>query len=95
MLRLLRLRVIESVFQELYRVLKDHAPLVFVVDLSRSPYLSSEAIGNLVGLYKRCLRLGHKLRVTGLSADLQELFSALHLDLLLPLFATLEEATAP
>jgi len=83
-----------QVFRDIQAVLEEALPRVLVVDLCQVPYLSSVAIGRLIGLYKACLRVSTGLRLAGLSPSLADVFRQTRIDTLLPSFSDVEAAAA-
>ena len=56
-----------------------------VLDLSGVDYLSSAALGAIVGLYKRVTQSGGQLRLCGVNDQITELFQVMRLDTVLSL----------
>jgi len=52
----------------------------FVFDFSRVTYMSSSALGMLIGLQRRVARKGARLKLTGIQDDIMEVFRITQLD---------------
>jgi anti-anti-sigma regulatory factor len=62
------------------------------VDLSATNGLSSLALGQLVTLHATCLRVGHDLRLCGVSGALRGVFAATKLDQVFSFYSNLNDA---
>lgn len=63
-----------------------------VVDLSRSDYCGSTALGLFLKLWKQARRNGGRMALYGLSENEREVFATMKLDTLWPICATRDEA---
>jgi len=70
---------------------KEHTP-VTILDLSEVEYMDSAGMGAIINYYVSAQRRGHKLIAAGLNFRVIELFKLTHVDSLIPMAATLEEA---
>jgi len=60
------------------------------IDLSGVEYISSAGVGMLVSMLKRCHQNGLELALTGMNAEVRELFSLTRLDEVFPIASDLE-----
>jgi anti-sigma B factor antagonist len=65
-----------------------------VVDLEKVRFLDSSGIGLLMGVYRRIREHGGSLRLTGPSPQVRRVLELTRVTTLLPIFATVDEATA-
>jgi len=72
---------------------KEHPP-VTILDLSRVEYMDSAGIGAIINFYVSSQRRGTKLIAAGTNYRVVELFKLTHVDSLIPMTATVEEAEA-
>jgi anti-sigma B factor antagonist len=72
---------------------RDNAP-VTILDLSGVPYMDSAGMGVIINYYVSAQRRGHKLIAAGTNFRVIELFKLTHVDALIPMTATVEEAEA-
>jgi anti-sigma B factor antagonist len=63
-----------------------------IVDLSGVPYMDSAGLGAMLGVLASCQRQDRGFAVTGLSERIRTLFQVTHVDGLIPVFSTVEEA---
>jgi anti-sigma B factor antagonist len=69
----------------------NHSP-VTILDLSGVEYMDSAGMGAIINFYVSSQRRGHKLIAAGVNDRVIELFKLTHVDSLIPLTATVEEA---
>ena len=69
----------------------DHAPIT-ILDLSGVEYMDSAGMGAIINFYVSSQRRGNKLIASGVNSRVIELFKLTHVDSLIPLTATVEEA---
>ena len=72
---------------------KEHAP-VTIFDLSGVPYMDSAGLGVIINYYVSAKRRDHKVIVAGTCSRVLELFKLTHVENIIPMTATLEEAEA-
>lgn len=92
--RILRLTgplVLQNIF-ELQRDLASEHPQVAIFDLSGVPYMDSAGMGVIANYYVSATRRGQKVLVAGTTARVLELFKMTHVDKVIPLAASVEEA---
>jgi anti-anti-sigma factor len=79
-------RLSEENYEELHEALREASALAraLVVDMRNVQYLSSRAIGLLVGVYKRQKEAGGVLVLAGLRPQVGEILSSVNLDRLFP-----------
>jgi anti-sigma B factor antagonist len=70
---------------------KAHTP-VTVIDLSGVEYMDSAGMGAIINYYVASQRRGNKLIASGVNDRVVELFKLTHVDSLIPMTATVEEA---
>ena len=70
---------------------KDHTP-VTVLDLTGVEYMDSAGMGAIINFYVSTQRRGQKLIAAGVNTRVMELFKLTHVDSLIPITATVEEA---
>lgn len=70
---------------------KEHPPLT-IIDLSDVPYMDSAGMGAIINYYVSAQRRGTKLIAAGPNFRVVELFKLTHVDALIPMAATAEEA---
>lgn len=63
-----------------------------IFDLSGVPYMDSAGMGVIANYYVSATRRGQKLVVAGASPRVLELFKLTHVDTVIPLAASVEEA---
>ena len=76
-------------------VTRDGGTAVHILDLAGVPYMDSAGLGMIASQYARCYTEGIRLIAVGVSARVMEQFKMTRLDTLIPMAATVEEATAP
>jgi anti-anti-sigma factor len=69
------------------------APTLNVFDLSDVPYMDSSGLGMVVRHYVRCQDNGVRFLASGVNARVLELFKLTNVDTVIPLIATVEEAS--
>ena len=84
--------VVDGVFTEIEEAVGKIYATTVVVDLSGMLCSSSHALGKLVALHVTCLRLGHRLRLSGLSKALYGIFISARLGSVFSMYTTAEEA---
>lgn len=67
-------------------------PALTVIDLTAVPYMDSAGMGLVMNHYVRCQSNGAKMIVVGANQRVLDLFKVTHVDTVLPLAATVEEA---
>lgn len=72
---------------------KEHPP-VTILDLSEVEYMDSAGMGAIINYYVAAQRRGNKLVAAGANYRVIELFKLTHVDSLIPMAATAEEAEA-
>src|SRR5271170_4127314 len=70
---------------------KEHTP-VTILDLSDVPYMDSAGMGAIINYYVSAQKRGYKLIAAGSNYRVVELFKLTHVDSLIPMAATVEEA---
>jgi anti-sigma B factor antagonist len=70
---------------------KEHTS-VTIIDLSEVPYMDSAGIGAIINFYVSAQRRGNKLIAAGSNYRVVELFKLTHVDTLIPMAATVDEA---
>ena len=68
-----------------------HSP-VTILDLSGVEYMDSAGMGAIINYYVSSQRRGHKLIAAGVNQRVLELFKLTHVDSLIPITASVEEA---
>src|ERR1700745_735543 len=69
----------------------DRTP-VTVLDLTGVEYMDSAGMGAIINFYVSAQRRGQKLIAAGVNTRVMELFKLTHVDSLIPITATVEEA---
>lgn len=72
--------------------LRSQTPPVTILDLSGVPYMDSAGMGAVIGYFVSCEKLSRKLLVSGVNYRVLELFKLTHVERLIPIFPTVEEA---
>ncbi len=72
--------------------LRKEESAVTVLDMSEVPYMDSTGAGELVNYYVHCQRVGSRLVIAGSTPRVLDLFRVTHIETILPLAATVEEA---
>jgi anti-anti-sigma factor len=72
----------------------EQPPTLNIIDLTHVPYMDSTGLGRLVTHYVHCKGKGVHMVVAGASPRVIELFKITHVDTVVPLAATIEEADA-
>lgn len=86
---------LESIAQELYRLIDEQDRRRIVLDFEKVQYLSSQAIGILLAMQRKLSGLsGSRLLLCGVGARLMELLRITRLDRVLTVKATQEDALA-
>jgi anti-sigma B factor antagonist len=67
---------------------------VTILDLSGVPYMDSAGMGAIINYYVAAQRRGNKLIAAGTNERVIELFKLTHVDALIPMTSTVEEAEA-
>jgi anti-sigma B factor antagonist len=67
-------------------------PPVTILDLSDVTHMDSAGMGVILKYYVSAQRRGHRVIAAGMNARLIDLFKLTHVDALIPMAATLEEA---
>lgn len=65
---------------------------VTILDLSGVPYMDSAGMGVIINFYVSAQRRGHKLIASGVTPRVLELFQLTHVDALIPMTATVDDA---
>src|SRR5271170_28564 len=81
-----------SNFFALKAELEKSPALVTIIDLTEVPYMDSAGMGAIINYYVSAQRRGHKLIAAGANYRVVELFKLTHVDSLIPMTATTEEA---
>jgi len=84
--------ILLSNFFALKAELEKENPPVTILDLSEVEYMDSAGMGAIINYYVSAQRRGHKLIAAGLNFRVIELFKLTHVDSLIPMAATAEEA---
>ncbi len=69
------------------------SPAINIFDLTDVPYMDSSGLGMVIRHYVRCQDEGVRFIVAGPSARVLELFKLTNVDTVIPLIATVEEAS--
>jgi len=86
---------LESIQQQLFELVDEQDKRLLILDFSKVEYLSSQAIGIVIGLNRRLAKLPHsKLILCGVNAKLTELLKITRLDKVLTVKPTQKEAVA-
>jgi anti-sigma B factor antagonist len=85
--------VIQEIFALQSALNGDYAP-VTIFDLSGVPYMDSAGMGVIINYYVGAKRRDHKVIVAGTSKRVLELFKLTHVDSIIPMTETVEEAEA-
>ena len=72
---------------------KEQKPLT-ILDLTEVEYMDSAGMGAIINYYVSAQRRGNKLIAAGCNYRVVELFKLTHVDSLIPMTATVEEAEA-
>ncbi|MDB5173027.1 MAG: anti-anti-sigma factor [Phycisphaerales bacterium] len=84
---------LERIAQGLYRLVDEDGAKLVLMDFTPVEYLSSQAIGMVVGLHKKVSQIpGGKLALCGVGPQLLQLLKITRLDRLLKVFKTQKEA---
>jgi anti-sigma B factor antagonist len=84
---------LESIQRELFKLVDEQDKRLMILDFSKVEYISSQAIGLVIGLNKRLSALPHsKLLLCGVNAKLMELLKITRLDRVLKIKPTQKEA---
>lgn len=68
-------------------------PTLNVFDLTDVPYMDSTGLGMVIRHYVRCQDNGVRFIASGVNARVLELFKLTHVDTVIPLITTVEEAS--
>lgn len=79
-------------FVQLKTELAKEQPEVTILDLAGVPYMDSAGMGVIINYYVSAQRRGHKLIASGAAPRVMELFELTHVDALIPMTATVDEA---
>lgn len=90
-LRLTGPLVLQNMFELQGELTRDHAPLT-IFDLTNVPYMDSAGMGIIINFYVSATNRREKVIVAGTSNRVMELFRLTHVDTIIPLAATVEEA---
>jgi anti-sigma B factor antagonist len=74
--------------------LLDQGRARLVLDLAGVPYVESRALGTLVAVMRRARALGGDLKLCALRREVLSVFGVTHLNKVVPLFSTRQEALA-
>jgi len=69
----------------------NHTP-VTILDLAGVEYMDSAGMGAIINYYVSSQRRGHKLIAAGVNQRVMELFKLTHVDSLIPITSTVQEA---
>ncbi len=70
---------LEQLDQELNQVLGEEAGRKMICDLSTVKYLTSSAIGKLISLHRKSIRIGSRIVLCGLQPTVEEILGTSHL----------------
>jgi anti-sigma B factor antagonist len=84
--------ILLSNFFALKAELEKENPPVTILDLSEVEYMDSAGMGAIINYYVSAQKRGHNLIAAGLNFRVIELFKLTHVDSLIPMAATAEEA---
>jgi anti-sigma B factor antagonist len=84
--------VVLSNFFALKAELDKEQKQVTILDLSKVEYMDSAGMGVIINYYVSAQRRGNKLIASGANFRVVELFKLTHVDSLIPMTATVEEA---
>ncbi len=84
--------VLLSNFFALKGELEQNQSPVTILDLTGVEYMDSAGMGAIINFYVSSQRRGHKLIAAGVNDRVIELFKLTHVDSLIPITATVEEA---
>jgi ABC-type transporter Mla MlaB component len=70
----------------------EEPPTLNIIDLTDVPYMDSTGLGRLVSHYVHCKGKGIRMVAAGATPRVMELFKMTHVDSVLPIVATVEEA---
>ena len=80
--------------KDLVQAALDRGERRMLIDFSRTGYIDSSGLGELVSLSKRIREAGGELRLSGLNEDLRSLFELTKLDTLFAIAETPQQALA-
>jgi anti-sigma B factor antagonist len=84
---------LEKIQQELFKLVDEQDKRLVILDFSRVEFISSQAIGIVIGLNRRLAALPHsKFLLCGINAKLSELLRITRLDRVLKIKPTQKEA---
>ena len=84
---------LESIQQELFKLVDEEDRRILILDFSKVDYLSSQAIGIVIGLHRKLSALPHsKFLLCGVNSKLMELLKITRLDRVLTVKPTQKEA---
>ena len=92
--RILRLTgpfIIQEVFELQSLLVSDYTPIT-IFDLSGVPYMDSTGMGVIINYYVGAMRRGCKTIVAGTCSRVLELFRLTHVDTIIPMTASVQEA---
>jgi anti-sigma B factor antagonist len=93
--RLIRLTgplTLKNLFEFQTELRSGQPPLLTILDLTAVPYMDSAGMGAVLNYYVHCEKNGIKLVCAGVSARVFELFKLTHVDSLLTVVPTAEDA---
>jgi anti-anti-sigma factor len=70
----------------------EEPPTLNIIDLTGVPYMDSTGLGRLVSHYVHCKDKGIRMVAAGATPRVMELFKMTHVDSVLPIVASVEEA---
>ncbi|MEX2216843.1 MAG: STAS domain-containing protein [Phycisphaeraceae bacterium] len=86
----------EALIQELestiVSAIESHGSPKVVVDFSKVKYVSSAVFGKLVAIHRRLKPMGQRLRLSGMSTLIRQMFAVTHMDSLFDVHETVEAA---
>lgn len=83
---------IREVATDLYALVEQHGLDTLVMDLAGVRFLSSQALGSLVNLQRKCTATGGRLLLAGVSESIGRMLRITRLDCLLAVYADVGEA---
>jgi anti-sigma B factor antagonist len=84
---------LEEIQQQLFKLVDEQDKRLMILDFTKVEFISSQAIGIIIGLHRRLASLPHsKLLLCGINAKLTELLKITRLDKVLTVKPTQKEA---
>ena len=84
---------LESIQQQLFRLVDEEDRRILILDFAKVDFLSSQAIGIVIGLHRKLSALPHsKFLLCGVNSKLQELLKITRLDRVLTVKPSQKEA---